>query len=105
MRLSEQLALETAHLTLANQRSDLCASQISTLTEDNKKQKENNTLLKQRVTLLTGQLAQKMEEMETVTGDNTRLRAQATEIAKLKRHSSYLSIPIPRKKNPGDGSV
>ena len=58
-RLSEKLALEAVHLSLANQRSDLCASQISTLTLNNQKQKKENTLLEQRVTLLTGQLAQK----------------------------------------------
>ena len=41
-RLSKQLALEAAHLSIANQCSDLRASQISTLTKDNKKQKEEN---------------------------------------------------------------
>ena len=39
-RLSEQLALEAAHLLLANQRSDLRARLISTLTADADRQRE-----------------------------------------------------------------
>ena len=58
-RLSEQLALEAAHLLLANQRSDLRARSISTLTADADRQREENTRLEQRVALLTGQLAQR----------------------------------------------
>ena len=42
--------------------------------------------------LLTGQLAQKTEEIETVTADNARLRAQVAELAKPRQHSSYLNI-------------
>ena len=49
-RLSEQLV---AHLLLANQRSDLRARSISTLTADADRQREENTLLEQRVALLT----------------------------------------------------
>ena len=104
-RLSEQLALEAAHLLLANQRSDLRARLISTLTADADRQREENTRLEQRVALLTGQLAQKTEEIETVTADNARLRAQVAELAKPRQHSSYLNISIPRKTNAGDGSV
>ena len=39
-RLSEQLALEAAHLLLANQHSDLRARSISTLTADADRQRE-----------------------------------------------------------------
>ena len=66
-RLSKQLALEAAHLLLANQRSDLRATSISTLIADADRQREENTRLEQRVALLTGQLAHKTEEIETVT--------------------------------------
>ena len=46
-RLSEQLVLEAAHLLLANQRSDLRATPISTLTADADRQLEVNTLPEQ----------------------------------------------------------
>ena len=97
-RLTEQLALEAAHLSLANQRTDLCAIQISTLSEESNKHQEEKTRLKEQLTLLAGQLDQ-------TTAENNRLRTQATELAKLKPHSSYLNIQIPRKKNQEDGSV
>ena len=102
-KLTEQLALEAAHLLLSNQRSDI---QISTLSEENKKYTKDNTLLTDQVKLLTEQLAQKKEEIGTVAADNTRLRAQAAEFAKLKPHSAYLSIAIPekqiRERDPSD---
>ena len=58
-RLTDQLALETARLLLAGQRSDLSATLISALTADNNRQREANARLEQQVALLTGQLAQK----------------------------------------------
>ena len=60
---------------LANQRSDLHDTAISTLTSDADRQHEENTLLEQRVALLTGQLAQKTEEIQIVTAVNFLQRA------------------------------
>ena len=55
--------------------------------------------------LLTGQLAQKTEEIETVTADNARLRAQVAELAKPRQHSSYLNTklrPLLQGSNAGE---
>ena len=52
-RLSEQLALEAAHLLLANQRSDI---RIRDLSQENEKNNKENTFLTRQVTLLTGEL-------------------------------------------------
>ena len=73
-RLTAELALEAAHLSLAGQRSNLSA-----LTAHNNRQLEENARLEQRVTLLTWQLAQKTEEVETITAQNARLRAEVAE--------------------------
>ena len=70
-RLTAELALEAAHLLLAGQRSDPSATSISALTTDNNRQREENAYFEQRVALLTGQLAQKTEEVETVSVRNT----------------------------------
>ena len=76
-RLTDQLALEAAHLLLAGQRSDLSATSMSTLTADNNRQREENARLEKQVALLTGQLAQKTEEVDTVTTQNARLCAES----------------------------
>ena len=99
-RLTDQLALEAAHLLLAGQRSHLSATSISSLTADNNRQREENAGLEQQVALLTGQLAQKTEEVDTVTTQNARLRAEVAELAKPRQHSSYLNIAVPRRNNP-----
>ena len=67
---------------LAGQRSDLSATSISAFTADNNRQREENPRLKQQVALLTGQLAQKTEEVNTFTAQNVRLRAEVVELAK-----------------------
>ena len=91
-RLTAELALEAAHLLLAGQRSDLSATLISALTAHNSRQRKENPRLEQRLALLTGQLAQKTEEVETVAAQNA-------------RHSSYLDFSIPRKTSLGDGPL
>ena len=85
-------------MLLANQCSELRATSISTLTADADRQREENTRLEQLVALLTGRLAQKREDIETVTVDNARLRVQVAELAKPRQHSSYLNISIPANK-------
>ena len=97
-RLTEQLALETAHFLLADQRSEISAASASALSADCARLRGENSQLEQRVTNLTDQLAQ-------TTQENIRLRAQVAELAKPKQHSSYLNIQIPRKKSAGDGSL
>ena len=99
--LTDQLALEAKHLLPTSQRSDLRATSISALTADNNRQHEENALLEQQVALLTGQLAQKTEEVDTVTVQNTRLCAEVAEIAKPRPASEYsctpfLNIAVPR---------
>ena len=56
--------------------------------------KEQNTLLEQQVTLLTGQLAQNTEEVDTIMVQNSRLCAEVTELEKPLQHS-YLKIDVP----------
>ena len=80
-RLIAELALESGHLLLAGQRSDLSATLISAHTADNRRQCEETTKLEQRVALLTGQLAQKTEEVETVTAQNARLHVDVAALS------------------------
>ena len=87
--------LMTAHLLLAGQCSDLSAKLISTLTS----KRSPRTASGAAESVLTGQSAQKTEEVDTVTAQNARLRAEVDEIAKPRLHSLYPNIAVPRRNN------